>query len=355
MKALKREAASIIGSFGRLIILSLLFFPSCSTLISKEELSRCAWEASSPSLPQGELITLSKKGFVDAKVCLGKELLKESPSASRRFLLEAYESSSGERKGYVAYLIGLTYLKEGKKVEARRWFFKANLNGYPNREFFRLTSYLSLKEIKELKEAAERAPKIYLYMGDYFLEGALPDAAFYYYQFAVRHGIREARLKSAVALFETGNWKLAYSILTTEYEKGDKEAAKLLGELFERKAFSVGKGSCLLVERVPPEEFLLQRGRQIKERALLLKKSSEWFSKAGLKEEAERVKGLSELYSFKRREELKEEWLKLSEEELERLCEEGKLWAEYLLALRLKELPSSRAAAFLYGKLFKLP
>ncbi|WP_456343024.1 hypothetical protein [Thermovibrio sp.] len=328
--------------------LLLIFLFSCSTApITYRNLKECRVKPSQAV----EVKKLADKGFPQAQLCEGKLLLKGGRNKeARRYLLMAFKSLKGKKKGEAAYLIGKSFLKEGKRKEAREWFFKATENLYPNRELFKLTDYLTLKELKRLEELGKREPVLYLYIGDYLKENELFRGALFYYQLAIRYGIREARLGSAACLFKLGNQKLARSILLTEYERGNRKAAQVMGELLFEAASSVGKGECLLIEVKSPEEFLRERVAQIKEKAELYREASRWFKKAGEERRAEESLHLYRVYSFKEREKLPKK--ELPNKQLMELCREGELWAEYLLSQRLKT-PNSEAAQLLYRKLFK--
>lgn len=328
--------------------LLLIFLFSCSTApITYRSLRECRVEPSRIV----EVKKLADKGFPRAQLCEGKLLLERGEAKeARKYLLMAFKSLKGRERGEAAYLIGKSFLKAGKRAKAREWFFKATENLYPNRELFKLTDYLTLNELKRLEELGKREPILYLYIGDYLKENELFRGALFYYQLAIRYGIREARLGSAVCLFKLGNRKLARTILSTEYEGGNREAARVMGELLFEAASSVGKGECLLTEAKSPEEFLRERVAQIKEKAELYREASRWFKKAGEERRAKESLRLYRVYSFKEKEKLPKR--ELTGEQLMELCREGELWGEYLLSEKLKT-PNSEAAQLLYRKLFK--
>ena len=332
-----------------LTLLPLLLFSCSSPPLTYQQISTCSVEVKRLN----EVEKLANKGFGEAQLCAGKLLLKEGKSTkAREYLLKAFKQLSGRKRGETAYLVGKTYLMEKKVNRGRSWFFKAIENGYPNREFFKTSYYLSLKELKEIEELGKEEPILYLYLGDYLRENELYKGALFYYQLAIRYGVKEARIGSAVSLFKLGNRKLAVSILKEEFRKGKKEAANVLGELLLEEASSVGKGNCLLISESDPEEFLRRRIKQIKEKARLYKEAYSWFIKANNRRKAKESFYLYEVYSLKKRAPLPRE--NFTVQELKRLCRKGNFWAEYLLSQRIKT-PSSKAASILYEKLFNYP
>ncbi|WP_457677595.1 tetratricopeptide repeat protein [Thermovibrio sp.] len=346
---LKRRALSLAAT------LTLTFLgSSCgiNSQLTNQEVKACKVPES--KVPQ--LKKLADKGFTEAQLCLGEVYLKEGEyEKGREYLFKALKKEKGKEKGKNFYLIGLTYLREGERKEARRWFWKALSEGYGNEEFFKLSRYISYKELKELDKFGRKNPIIYYYLGNYFLRNGLYQGALFYYQIAIRYGIKEARLKSAIALFKEGNERLAYSILKSEYENGDLTAARILGVLLKEKALSIGRGSCLLVnEEVGIKEFIRERVREIEKRRELLKEALKWLERGRGKREVKAVKELYLAYSFKKPITLPKSYLSYSPPELIVLCSQGKLWAEYILSLKLSTT-KAKGAKLLYRKLFKLP
>ncbi|WP_456456231.1 tetratricopeptide repeat protein [Thermovibrio sp.] len=293
---------------------------------------------------------MEKKDIPEAKVCLGRLELKQGNLKKARKL---FESSLKDYPGISNYWIGISYLKEGLRKEAVQYLFKANINGFVNNLYFKLTRYISFDELNRLETSAKKHPILYLYLGDYFYRNKLFDGALFYYQLALRYNIEEAKYKSALTLYKLGNFQQAYNILVSLYKEGSVRAASYLADIFLWKAQDALKGCFLLIKK-DPSSYLKRRILSIKESLFFLKERNKWLkivkNKKELTENEERI----DLLLGKRKQLLENSLLSIDTFNLERLCNEGHLWAEYILAMKLKKLPASSVAISFYRKMFYL-
>ncbi len=288
-------------------------------------------EVKNPSLLEKEAKPFADKGFKEGYFCYGYAfLLKKKPKEAIPFLLKAY------RKGYrkASLYLGKAYLELRNRKRAAYWYYRAIEDGFVNKEFFRVTDYISKKELDKLYALGRRYPVLYLYLGDYFFRNELYDAALYYYQLAIRYGFERAKLMAGLSLYKLGNKKEALNTLYSLYREGDKKGAEAIALLIEREADLLG--GCTILTAKTPEDFVRKRAEVFKEKEELYTLSAKFYRLASNERSSLRVLKKAEFYSpDKKGKELLPLGLKassLSYGELRELCRSGEEWAELLLA-----------------------
>ncbi len=310
-----------------LLLLSL--FPSC--LPYSVNLCLKGGKVKNPSLLEKEAKPFADKGFKEGYFCYGYAfLLEKKPEKAIPFLLKAY------RKGYrkASLYLGKAYLELGDRKKAAYWYYRAIEDGFVNREFFRVTDYISKRELDRLYALGRRYPVLYLYLGDYFFRNELYDAALYYYQLAIRYGFERAKLMAGLSLYRLGNKKEALNTLYSLYREGNKKGAEAIALLIEREADLLG--GCTVLNAKTPKEFVRKRAEVFKEKKELYTLSAKFYRLASDEKSSLRALKKAEFYSpGKKGKELLPSGLKvgsLSYGELKELCRRGEEWAELLLA-----------------------
>ncbi len=297
-----------------------------------------------------EIKELGKKNIPEAKICLGRIKLEQGDIKGA---IRLFKTLLREYPGVSSYWLGLSYLKINQKEKAIHYLFEANVKGFINELYFKLTPYMSSKELNELENSAKYHPILYLFLGDYFYRNGMFDGALFYYQLALRYNIEDAKYKSALALYKLGNLEQAYNILVSLYRKGNLKAANYLANIFLQESQDALKGCFLLTEKFP-NSYLLKRILSIKKSIFYLRESNKWFRIVNNKNALEKNRKRIALLLGERKEVLNRALLNIKISKLEKLCEEGHLWAEYILALKLTKLPASPVAISLYKRIFKL-
>lgn len=286
----------------------------------------------------------SKRGFKEGAFCYGFALLNEGkPKKAIPYLLKAY------KKGFkkASYFIGRAYEMLKDRNRASYWFFKAIEDGIVNQDFFRTAQYISKPQLDKLYDLGKKYPVIYLYLGDYFFRSELYEAAFYYYQLAIRYGFTRAKLMAGLSLYKLGNKEDALNTLYSLYKEGNSKGAEAIGVLLEREADVYG--GCTAEKAKTPKEFIKERAEVFKEKNELYTLATHFYSKAGDKESAERCLKKAKFYSPQQKGKrlFPTNTNQFSYKEELQLCRKGYEWPEFLIASK-KGKEFKRAAEEFY-------
>ncbi|TCK06339.1 tetratricopeptide repeat protein [Phorcysia thermohydrogeniphila] len=267
-----------------------ILLASCASL----ERAKLYYSAGKTEEARKELEPLVKRGFPEAYYLMGK-LIAEGKLPNSKREDAAYYYEKAYELGYLkaGKALGYLYKSLGDHERALKWLKRASENGDLPAKVALLKLKLTLGrieegEIRELLELTKDNPKVLVDVGSHYLKLGKDDLAEKYFKEAYSRGVTLAGLRLAKVYLRTGRESEAEGLLREVYRKtGEKEAALLLGKIYEKRARELKFTFCPLEKAGTAKDYFLLRLGLKRDRELLFRRAQEWYERAFPSLEAE--------------------------------------------------------------------
>jgi TPR repeat protein len=272
------------------LVATSLLFSSCADL----KRAKLYYLTGKPEKAREELEPLVKRNFPEAYYLMGRLIAEEKLPGFKRedavyYYKKAYEL--GYRKA--AKSLGFLYRSLGDYEKALVWLRRASEGGdlQSRIAFLKLKLFfgrIEEREIEELLKLSESSPKVLNDVGSYYLKLGKIDLAEKYLKKAYSQGVVGTGLRLAKIYLRTGREEEAEKLLREVYRKtGEKEAALLIGKVYERRARRLKLDFCPVERASSAKDYFLLRLGVKRDRELLYRRAQEWYERALPDPEAE--------------------------------------------------------------------